>query len=103
MSIAIDKLLKEAKRVGRIGMDSDESDKAHEAYHKMIDLGLIKENGDPLKKNKSARLTAEGYKAEILGFKKWQSRKGRLNRIYLVAGIVGVAVVVLVTFYDRIF
>lgn len=103
MNNTIDELLKEAKSVGVIGMDKCESDETYEAYHRMIDLGLIKENGDPFKKSKSARLTEEGYKAEKSGFKKWHSRKGRLNRIYLIVGIIGAAVVTLAIFYDRIF
>ncbi|RXQ96476.1 hypothetical protein EO244_02270 [Ancylomarina salipaludis] len=103
MNSTIDELLKEAKSDGVIGMDKSESMERHHAYNRMVDLGLIKEDSDPFKKHKSARLTDQGFHAEKSGFKKWQSRKGRLNTIKAIVAIaVGVATF-LAIFYDRIF
>lgn len=103
MKSTIDELLEEAQSVGCIGMDKSQSIERHKAFNQMVGFELIKEHGDPLKKHKSSRLTAEGYRAiELGGFKKWQARKGRLNRIYIVVGIVGVTIATLAIFYDRI-
>lgn len=70
----------------------------HKAFNKFETFGLIEQQG------KSYRLTIEGNKAYSLGgFNKWQARKGKLYRIYLIVGIIGVAVATLAIFYDRIF
>jgi len=69
MNSTIDELLKEALSVGVIGMDKSESMERHHAYNRMVDLGLINENGN------SARLTDQGHRViEIGGFNKWQVR-----------------------------